>query len=88
MLCVWVFIVSMASGAAPNTYLSELVLLQIPFFDAVVPGAAEQHVALHGQTLQAVIVGRLEVVGGAYVTHGSLGHIKHLGWEGREGLSD
>lgn len=62
-----------------DTYLSELVLLQIPFFDAVVPGATEKHVTLHGQPLQAVVVRRLKVVGGAYVTHSSLGHVKHLG---------
>lgn len=67
-----------------HTYLSELVLLQIPLFDAVVSRAAEQHVSLHGQTLQAVVMWRLKVIGRTDVPHSSLCHVKHLGSEREE----
>lgn len=61
-----------------HTNLSELMLFQIPFFDAVVSGAAEQHISMHGQALNAVVVWRLKVMSRTYITQSSLCHIKHL----------
>lgn len=61
-----------------HTNLNELLLLQIPFFDAVVSRPAEQHISLYSQALNAVIMGRLEVMSWTHITHGSLCHVKHL----------
>lgn len=61
-----------------HTNLSEFLLIQIPFFDAVVSGAAEQHISLHGQALNAIIVWWLKVMSWTYITQSSLCHIKHL----------
>lgn len=59
-------------------YLNQFLLLQIPFLNAVVPGAAEQHVAVHGQALDAVVVRRLKVVSGTDVPLHTFRDIKHL----------
>lgn len=61
-----------------NTDLCELLLLQLPLLDAVVSRAAEQHVSLHGQTFNAVIVRRLKVMSGTHITQSSFCHIKYL----------
>ncbi len=61
-----------------HTHLSELLLLQIPFFDAVVSRPAEQHISLYSQTLDAIVMGRLKVMSWTYVAQSSLCHVKHL----------
>lgn len=61
-----------------STHLCELLLLQFPFLDAVVSRSTEQHVSLHSQTLDAVIMWRLKVMSWTYVSQSSLCHIKHL----------
>ena len=75
--------------ALPGTSLShpqhlhELLVLQVPLLDAVVPGATEQDVPLDGQTLDAVVVRGLEVVGGPDGARHALTQLKHLqkkGW--------
>ena len=70
--------------ALPGTSLShpqhlhELLVLQVPLLDAVVPGATEQDVPLDGQTLDAVVVRGLEVVGGPDGARHALTQLKHL----------
>ena len=75
--------------ALPGTSLShpqhlhELLVLQVPLLDAVVPGATEQDVPLDGQTLDAVVVRGLEVVGGPDGARHALTQLEHLqkkGW--------
>lgn len=61
-----------------RTNLGELLLFQIPLLDAVVPGAAEQHISLHRQALDAVIMWRFKVMGWTYISQSSLCHIEHL----------
>lgn len=61
-----------------STHLCELLLLQFPFLDAVVSRSTEQHVSLHSQTLDAVIMWRLKVMSWTYVSQSSLCHVKHL----------
>lgn len=64
--------------ARTETHLSKLLLLHVPFFDAVVSRATEQHISLYRQALDAVVMWRLKVMSWTYVTQGSLRHIKHL----------
>lgn len=59
-------------------YLNQFLLLQIPLLNAVVTGPAEQHVAVHGQALDAVVVRRLKVVSGTDVPLHAFRDIKHL----------
>lgn len=61
-----------------STHLRELLLLQFPFLDAVVSRSTEQHVSLHSQTLDAIIMWRLKVMSWTYVSQSSLCHVKHL----------
>lgn len=59
-------------------YLNQFLLFQVPLLDAVVAGAAEQHVAVYGQALDAVVVRRLKVVSGTDVPLHAFRDIKHL----------
>lgn len=70
-------------GGVPGTcpqplHLDELLLLQVPLLDAVVPGATEKDISLDGQTLDAIVVRRLEVVGGANGAAHTLTQLEHL----------
>ena len=71
-----------ASLSLPQ-HLHELLVLQVPLLDAIVPGATEQDVPLDGQTLDAVVVRGLEVVGGPDGARHALAQLEHLqkkGW--------
>lgn len=59
-------------------YLQQVFTLQVPLLDAVVPRAAEEHVSLHHQGLDAVVVRRLKVVRGADAPQGAFGHVEQL----------
>lgn len=59
--------------------LDKFLLLQIPLLYAIVPGAAEEDVALDGQALDAIVVRGLKVVSGANIAHHTLSNLKYLG---------
>lgn len=61
----------------PN-YLQQVSAVQVPLLDAIVPGAAEEHVALDHQRLNAVVVWRLKVVGRPHTSQGAFADIKQL----------
>lgn len=62
----------------PGPYLQQVFAVQVPLLDAVVPRAAEQHVSLDHQGLDAVVVRRLEVVRGPDAPQRALGHVEQL----------
>lgn len=57
-------------------YLQQVFAIQVPLLDAIVAGAAEEHVALDHQRLDAVVVRRLKVVGGSHASQGAFVDIK------------
>lgn len=59
-------------------YLQQVFAIQVPFLDAVVPGAAEEHVPLDHQRLDAVVVWRLKVVCWADAAQRALSYVKEL----------
>lgn len=59
-------------------YLQQVFAVQVPLLDAVVPGPAEEHVALDHQRLDAVVMRRLKVVRWADAPQGTFGHIEQL----------
>lgn len=59
-------------------YLQQVFAVQVPLLDPIVAGAAKEHVALDHQRLNAVVVRRLEVVGGSHASQGALADIKKL----------
>lgn len=61
----------------PN-YLQQIFAVQVPLLDAIVPGAAEEHVALDHQRLDAVVVRRLKVVCRSHTSKGALADVKQL----------
>lgn len=65
-------------GRGGGLYLQQVFAIQVPFLDAVVPGAAEEHVPLDHQRLDAVVVWRLKVVCWADAAQRALGYIEEL----------
>lgn len=63
---------------ALEQHLQQVFAVQVPLLDAVVPGSAEQDVALDHQRLDAVVVRRLKVVSGADAAQRALGHVEQL----------
>lgn len=71
-----------ASLSRPQ-HLHELLVLQVPLLDTVVAGATEQDIPLDSQTLDAVVMRGLKVVGGPDGACHALAQLEHLqrkGW--------
>lgn len=64
--------------------LQQVFTVQVPLLDAVVSRAAEEHVPLDHQRLDAVVMRRLEVVRGTDAPQRAFSHVEQLGHtEGR-----
>jgi hypothetical protein len=76
---------ALALPPLPHPHLDELLLLEVPLLDTIVPGATEQDVSLDSQALDAIIVWGLKVVGWANGAHHTLTQLEHLQEEGQVG---